>query len=243
MQYSQQNYIKHGMRDIDLAFGVPSSQGFYQDFQHVDQFHVNGISSSNQIFGVQNQTLDSFDNFTYGCSSAAGFDVYECKPFVENNGGGHAHVMDNFQYGGYGLSLPQRNQFDMMVSNQSYLPFNVAQETKPMNFVVPDEVSCISPINYYKSVGVNKNNRAYTTSRRFRKKSNIVKGQWTEAEDRYQIEKKNPLDLLLLFLWLFNLIKLYLQFGIFILKRKTCLCLHKQLVDSTGGRTWIEEMV
>lgn len=172
----QENYMKPSSMKDQLPFGMPSSHGFLQDF------HVNSSSYNNQVFGVQTPNFDPFDqNFTYG------FDVYECKPFVENNGGGHAHVIDNFQYGGYSLNLPQRNQLDMMVANQSYLPFN-PQETKPLNFVAPDEVSCISPLNYYKRVRVNKNNRAYPTTRRtykVRKKSNIVKGQWTVDEDGY----------------------------------------------------------
>lgn len=180
----QENYLKPSMKD-ELPFGAPSSQGFLQDFHHVEQFHhVNG-SSSNPVFGVQAPNFDPFVNITCGCSQTD-FDVYECKPFVENNSNSHAHVMDNFQNEGYSLNLPRRNQQDMMVANQSYLPFNPL-ETKPLNIVVPDEVSCISPANYYKRVGLNKNNKAFPTTRRtfkVRKKSNIVKGQWTEDEDR-----------------------------------------------------------
>ena len=73
----------------------------------------------------------------------------------------------------------------MMVANQRFLPFN-PQEIKPSNFVVPYEVSRISPMNYYKRVGVNKNDKSYPTTRRtykVRKKSNVVKGQWTIEED------------------------------------------------------------
>jgi myb proto-oncogene protein len=45
-------------------------------------------------------------------------------------------------------------------TNQSnYFPFNISQETKPLNFGVPDEVSCISPLNYYKRINMNKNNK------------------------------------------------------------------------------------
>ncbi|XP_061347816.1 transcription factor MYB98-like [Gastrolobium bilobum] len=184
----QESYLKPSMKD-ELPFGFPSCQGSLQDFHHINQFNMNGFSS-NPVLGVQTPNFDPFDNSTF-LRSPAGFDVYECKPSVENNSsGGHAHVMDNFLYGGYSLNLPQRNQVDMMVANQGYLPFN-PQETKPVNFVVPDEVSCISPMNYYKKVGVNKSNRAYPTTRRtykVRKKSNIVKGQWTVEEDGLLIQ-------------------------------------------------------
>ncbi|KAJ1418278.1 SANT/Myb domain [Sesbania bispinosa] len=180
----QESYLKPSIKD-EIPFGVPSSQGFLQDFHHIDQFHhVNG-SSSNPVSGVQTPNADPSDNLTFVCSST-GFDAYEFKPFVENSG---THVMDNFLYGGYS-NLPQRNQMDVMVTNQSYFPFN-PRETKPMNFVVPDEVSCITPVNHSKRVGMNKNNRTYTTTRRthkVRKKSNIVKGQWTVEEDGLLIQ-------------------------------------------------------
>nr|KYP50968.1 Transcription factor MYB98 [Cajanus cajan] len=171
-----------------LPFGAPSSQGFLQDFH---QFHVNGSSSSNPVFGVQ--THPNFDPFDHNvtCEYAPpDFDVYESKPFAESDGRGHAHLMDNFQHVGYSLNLPRTNQLDVMVANQTYLPFN-ALETKPLNFVVPDEVSCISPPNYYKRIGFNKNIRESPRTRRTfkaRKKSNIVKGQWTPDEDRLLIQ-------------------------------------------------------
>ncbi|KAH1111963.1 hypothetical protein GYH30_010358 [Glycine max] len=101
---------------------------------------------------IQTPNFDAFDNFT-NTGSSPDFD----------------------------FMISQRNQLDMMVANQRFLPFN-PQEIKPSNFVVPYEVSCTSPVYYYKRVGVNKNNKSYPTTRRtfkVRKKSNIVKGKWT----------------------------------------------------------------
>ncbi|CAL0327675.1 unnamed protein product [Lupinus luteus] len=135
-----------------LSFEVPLSKGtlFLHDFNHIDQFHVNVSSSNNPFFGVQTQNFDPYNhNFTHGYTST-GFDVYECKPFVENNIGGHAHIINNFQFGGYSLKFPQRNQMGYMVANRNYLHFNNALEAKPMNFVAPDEASCISPLSYNK---------------------------------------------------------------------------------------------
>ncbi|XP_019464038.1 PREDICTED: transcription factor MYB98-like [Lupinus angustifolius] len=161
-----------------------------QDFQHIDQFHHANASSPNQVFGVQTQNLDPFANVTCGCSKAE-FDGYDGKAFVENNGSSsHAHVIDNFQYEGYGLNPHRRSQMNMMASNQSYLPFNPL-ETKPSNFVAPDEVSCISPAVYYNRIGLNRSNKTSLTTTRsckVRKKTNIVKGQWTENEDRLLIQ-------------------------------------------------------
>lgn len=175
---------------VSQPFGVPSSQGiFLHDFHQIDhQFqHGNNGSSSNPI---QTPNFDPCGNFNYQCSPV-GFDnaYHELKPFVDqNSGSGHAHVMDNFLYGGFGFNLPQRNQLDMMVANQSYFQLNPQEIIKPVNFVVPDEVSGISSVNYSKRDVMNKNNRAYPITRRsykVRKKSNIVKGQWTAEEDGY----------------------------------------------------------
>ncbi|KAF7806074.1 Transcription factor MYB98 [Senna tora] len=84
------------------------------------------------------------------------------------------------------------------MNNQSYVAYNSHQElTKPVDFVIADEVSCISPssVDFYKRVGFNykKNNRASSLSTRrtnlkVRKKSNMVKGQWTIEEDRVLIQ-------------------------------------------------------
>ncbi|XP_052732584.1 transcription factor MYB98 [Vigna angularis] len=171
----QENCLKPSMED-QLPFGVPSSQGFLQDFHHIDHFPVNDGSSSNPIFLQHTPNFDPFD--------------HNCKPFAESNGSAHVHLMHNFQYVGYSLNLPRTNQLDMVVANQRFLPFG-ALETKPLNFVAPDEISCISPPKFYKKVGLNKNLRESSSTRRTfkaRKKSNIVKGQWTSDEDRLLIQ-------------------------------------------------------
>ncbi|KAK7411106.1 hypothetical protein VNO78_02511 [Psophocarpus tetragonolobus] len=180
----QENCLQPSMKDM-LPFGNLSSHGFLQDFHHIDRFNVN-LSSSNLN---HTPNFNAFDNFTFKGSSPD-LDIYECKPYVENSVSGHTHVMDNFLYGNYSLNIPQKNQLDLMDANQSFLPFS-PQEIKPSNYIVPDEVSCISPVNYYKRVDVNKNNKSYPTTKRtykIRKKSNIVKGQWTIEEDGLLIQ-------------------------------------------------------
>ncbi|KAI5417006.1 transcription factor MYB98 [Lathyrus oleraceus] len=188
-----ENYLKPSMKDELPNFNAQSSQGnFLQDFHHIDQFHVHGSSSSNHVFGVQTQNFDPFGNEQ--CANT-GFEVYNDKSFPENNNSSnqHAHFIDNFQYDGYGLNIPRRNHLDLMVENQSYFPFNNASETKPLNYVVPDdEVSSIAPTSYYQRGDLNRNNRLLspTTRRAFKakKKSSIVKGQWTVDEDRMLIQ-------------------------------------------------------
>ncbi|KAG8638810.1 hypothetical protein MANES_14G064900v8 [Manihot esculenta] len=110
---------------------------------------------------------------------------YECKPFADTNGG-HGQVMDNFQSGRY-LNLPESNPTDMMVSNQNNNMSLNFQEVKPINFLVPDEVSCVSANHeYHKKVGLNKNRASPSARRTWKgcKKNNLVKGQWTIEEDR-----------------------------------------------------------
>ena len=177
------NYLMKPCMKDEFSFEAPSSKGFLQDYHHPDQFQTNG-SSSNPTFGVQTQCYDSFNNFTYGCST--GFDVYECKPFADNCE--HGHVMDNFQSGGY-LNLSQRNPIDIVGSDRIGMAFTTCQDIKPVNFVIPDELSSITAENgYYKRVGMNKNRALPTTIRTYkgRKRCNWVKGQWTIEEDRYR---------------------------------------------------------
>lgn len=182
-------YFKPNMKNQENPFIVPSSQGFLQDFNHIDKFNPNG-TFFNQVSGVQN----------FGPSDKFSFVDNDFKPFVENsgngigNGNGHAFVMDNFLHGGYDHlnNLSQRNfQVETMVTNQSnYFPFNIniPQETKPLSFVAPDEVSCMPSMKYYKRFGMNRSNKAYPLTRKIekiRKNSNVVKGQWTVEEDGY----------------------------------------------------------
>lgn len=143
----QENYLKPSMK-YQLPFGAPFLSE--QNFHHIDQqFQVNS-SSSNLIFRVQTSNFDPFDhNITY-VYAPPDFEVYECKPLANSSGSGHAHLMNSFQNVGYILNLPRSNQLDMIVANQSYQPLNPL-ETKPLNFVVTDEVSCISPCNYCKT--------------------------------------------------------------------------------------------
>ncbi|KAG6686544.1 hypothetical protein I3842_11G025400 [Carya illinoinensis] len=181
------NHLKPYMKD-EFSFGTPS-KGFLQDFQSLDRFHTKG-SSSNPSFGVQTECYGSLiNNFTYGCSTDFD-DIHNyCKPFADN--GGNGQVMDNFLSGGY-LNIPQRNPTDdTMGTDQGYMIFTTCQDIKPVNFVVLDEVSCITAENgYNKKVGMNKNIALPATMRTYRghRKCNFAKGQWTTEEDRLLIE-------------------------------------------------------
>lgn len=189
--FFSENYMKPYIKtEIPFDEG-PSSKGYLQDFHHLDhQFHANGCSS-NPLFGVHTPCFHSLDAFSAHGYLSSNFDFYECKPFADNNNGGHGQVMDNFQSGGY---LEHHHQImnplvDITGSNPSHMTLSF-QEIKPANFVVSDEVSCVSADNissYYKKAGMNKNNRPYLSTRRtvkVGKKCNVVKGQWTIDEDR-----------------------------------------------------------
>ncbi|XP_050225723.1 transcription factor MYB98-like [Mercurialis annua] len=170
---------------------------FLQDFQSFDQFHANG-SSLNPMSMVQTgSNFETFDVFPFGSSSTdMEFHDYECKPFAAGGGGGghYSQVMDNFQR--------NNNLFDhhYMIMGSNNIHQAHFQEIKPLNFVIPDEVSCTVTANQYNSKqdqyhrkrggggGVNKSNaRVLPSTRRTwkaRKKNNVVKGQWTSDEDR-----------------------------------------------------------
>ncbi|KAK0586318.1 hypothetical protein LWI29_004938 [Acer saccharum] len=173
----------------EIPFEVPFSNkqlgNYLQDFHHLDhnhdQFQANG-SSSNPSFGVQTPCFEPFDSFPYGSGYSSNFDFYECKPFADHsnyNNGGHGQVMDNFQTttGGYlnhhhqhqhQTSNPGDHVMMMMMGSDPHhhhqsqiMPYMFHQEmNKPdVNFVVPDEVSCVNNnnnivddnSNYYKN--------------------------------------------------------------------------------------------
>ncbi|KAK4843741.1 hypothetical protein QYF36_012064 [Acer negundo] len=224
-------YMKNEI-PFEVPFSNKQLGNYLQDFHHLDhnndQFHANG-SSSNPIFGVQSPCFEPFDAFPYGSGGgySSNFDFYECKPFADHsnyNNGGHGQVMDNFQTttGGYLNHHQHQHQTSnpgddhvmmMMMGSDDHhhhhqsqiMPYMFHKEmNKPaMNFVVPDEVSCVNNNNnnivddngnYYKNnkVGSSFNkNRFHSSSTKKTwkggKKSNVVKGQWTIEEDRLLI--------------------------------------------------------
>lgn len=201
---SEQNYMKPYMKnDGNFHFEASSiSMGgdcYLQDFDHHlddQKFHVNVSSSSRPTFGSQQTPCfeypyDAYNTYMEPASLEKSQYIYECKPFEVDQNGGHGHVMDNFQLGGYSSTYSHRNPLDLINVTDCLPPNFHGHENiiKPLNFVVPDEVSCISAENgYYKKVGgMNKNRTSLITRRtcKTRKKTNVVKGQWTIEEDRY----------------------------------------------------------
>lgn len=189
------NYMKPYTKD-EFLFEPPLSKGtFLQDFNLLDDnhhFHGHHGPSSNLIFGVQTPCYDPFDAYTsYGCST--NFDFYESKPLISEINNGHGHVMDNFQSGEYmNLHHHHHHHHHLQLGNvvdhmnqSSNVGFDYPL-VKPMNFIVPDEVSCVSAEDdYYKKADMQKN-RVFPWKKTWktRKRNTIVKGQWTIEEDR-----------------------------------------------------------
>ncbi|OMO99832.1 hypothetical protein CCACVL1_03602 [Corchorus capsularis] len=184
---------------------TPSSKGFVNNFQdfhnhHLEHQidHVNG-SSSNPVFGLQTTCYDPFDHasiFPHGYSTNNDVDFYEWKPFAADHSNvGHGHVMNNLQSGGFfNLSQWVINSDDLIMGSSENVGFNLRfdhfQEIKPMNFVVPDELSCVTAENaYYKKAEMNKN-KALTSTKKNSKvcKKSVVKGQWSTEEDRKLVQ-------------------------------------------------------
>ena len=124
-------------------------------------------------------------------------DVYDLKPFAEN-----VEMADNFvtnnggEGGGGGYVLQHHHQRAAAVASAAtemvgQMGFK-CQEIKPVNFVIPDEVSCITGENcLYKKISMNADkNRvspAPQKTHKGRKKPLVVKGQWTIEEDMWEI--------------------------------------------------------
>lgn len=158
----------------DLAFS--QSMVPYSHFEHYQR-------SQNLLFPEVSPESYAFH------STPTDLEIFECKPVVETYGigGGHGQlVVDNFQGGGYLGNSTERMGLGM------HLHFNSQLDVKPVSFVAPDEISCISAGNRYgchsqygtkKSQAVLASSSAQRTSKN-RKKPHVVKGQWTVEEDR-----------------------------------------------------------
>ena len=194
-----ENYVKPlymgGEGDGGFSLEPCSSKSLFQDFHHLDhQFHTNASSKTSQ-FGVQTAYLDPFKNFTYG--SSMNLDAHELKPFAENVGMAENFPTNNGgEGGGGGYMLQHHHQRTAATATTAaemvgQVGFNY-QEIKLVNFVIPDEVSCITGENHlYKKISVNsaKNIVSPTPQKthKGRKKPHVVKGQWTIEEDRWEI--------------------------------------------------------
>ncbi|KAL2465367.1 Transcription factor [Abeliophyllum distichum] len=137
-------------------------------------------------------------------------DSYNFKPFEENGGG----MMHNFRGVGF-LNFQDRKYplTGMETSDHNILSLN-CHDSDLLNFVVPDESSCVTADNGNKQGGSRKrknndNNSNNTTiegesvsaksSGRAWKKSKSAKGQWTTEEDRLLIHLVEKFGIFIIF--------------------------------------------
>ncbi|KAF8399678.1 hypothetical protein HHK36_015549 [Tetracentron sinense] len=172
--FCSENDLKPELGD-GFSFEACSSKEMFQDFHNFDQFPVDG-SSLNSKFGVPTPCFDPFEVFGNGCSTD--FNIFESKPLAEDGGNGAMQGLRGF------LNYPQRPLVEAMEQDPRHPPLNF-QEFELANFVIPDEISCITADNgYYREVGLNKKSMTMRRTGKGHKKSNLVKGQWTIEEDR-----------------------------------------------------------
>lgn len=172
---------KEGLLFDNNKFKNEMEDGFYLDFDKLDQFSTNG-PSLNSGLAIQNTCFYPFFNG----SSSKYIDIYETKPFAQNG-----RCVENFQRQGNYFNQSHGTSFNATGSNQSRTSFNL-QEIKNFNLGLHDEMSCITAENgYYRNVSTNKNYKCNSSSAssskkycKNGKKSNVVKGQWTVEEDR-----------------------------------------------------------
>ena len=175
-------------------FASAKGNNYLQEFHHLDhQLHpIANSSSNNHVMEDENlcSNFDSLNNNQY--SHGIDQEMYE---FNYKGNAAADQVMDNFQNCGdyyyYCNNFHQRNhQIEIMglERNSINIPLNFP-EIKPVNFMVPDEVSSIdSARNGHIQKGIinnkNVNFSSLLRTSKGRKKPNVIKGQWTVEEDR-----------------------------------------------------------
>ncbi|PIN21529.1 Transcription factor, Myb superfamily [Handroanthus impetiginosus] len=193
-----------GLSNNNMKFEILDDDFCIDNFQHLDD-HFPLPAPSSYINGIELNGYDPFDPFGYGLSSD--FDLCEFKPnYYDGNG---LDNVQSFQRGGL-LNFPNNN--DVLMD-----PIATCHDSKPLNFVVPDEGSCVTANNKFfgchkndnmkrnkniihnnsrssssnsRSSSTNNNSELATTNKtlaREQKKSKSAKGQWTIEEDRLLI--------------------------------------------------------
>ncbi|AEE84088.1 myb-like protein [Arabidopsis thaliana] len=206
------------MKEEDFPFEVVDQSkptSFLQDFHHLDhdhQFdhhHHHGSSSSHPLLSVQT-TSSCINNAPFEhCSYQENMvDFYETKPNLMNHH--HFQAVENSYFTRNHhhhqeinlvdehddpMDLEQNNMMMMRMIPFDYPP---TETFKPMNFVMPDEISCVSADNdCYRATSFNKtkpfltrklSSSSSSSSWKETKKSTLVKGQWTAEEDRVLIQ-------------------------------------------------------
>ncbi|ESQ55513.1 hypothetical protein EUTSA_v10026824mg [Eutrema salsugineum] len=203
------------MKEEDFPFEVVDQSkptSFLQDFHHLDhehQFdhHHHGSASSNPLIGIQ--TMSScINNAPFEHCSYQGnvVDFYESKPHLMNHhfqAAENPYFTRNHHHHEEIHSVDEHDPMDLEQNNMMMMrmiPFDYppTEIIKPMNFVMPDEVSCVSADNdCYKALSFNKNkpflsrklsSSSSSSSWKGKKKSTLVKGQWTAEEDRILVQ-------------------------------------------------------
>ncbi|XP_023516757.1 transcription factor MYB98-like [Cucurbita pepo subsp. pepo] len=193
-QVCSENYAQICKND-ELSFEIFASKGNYlQEFHNLDHFHPIGSSSNHPV--MEDENLCSFDPlnpYSYGCSSNNNMgieDLYDfSKGCTTDQNGGCGQVMDNFQ--SCGDYYYQRNQIEIMgLERNSMIPLNF-QEIKPVNFIVADEVSCVTSGHGHIQKAIMNKNATFPSllrTSKVRKKPTVIKGQWTIEEDRLLVQ-------------------------------------------------------
>lgn len=205
------------MKEEDFPFEVVDQSkptSFLQDFHHLDhdhQFDHHGSTSSNPLLGIQTSSScinnAPFEHCSYQENMV---DFYESKPlhlmnhhfqaaenpYFTRNHHHHHHQEINLVDEHDTMDLEQNNMMMMRMIPFDYPPTEIIN--KPMNFVMPDEVSCVSADtnDCYRAMSFNKtkpfltrklSSSSSSSSWKGIKKTTLVKGQWTSEEDRFVI--------------------------------------------------------
>lgn len=232
--FPENNYSKPPRNDQfsleEANLSLKGNTNFLQDLHPLENFDLNldldgSSSASNALFPIQPNSLEPYDlnyNSTFGCFP--NFELYETKPFANhapnnnNNVALGSNLIDNYNQSGGGLGILGHSQFINPINNmisspspQSYNPFCYYDlGLTRSSYRLSDEDSSTTPQNDA-TVVVPSRLSAATTVRKGgkdhrKKKSTVVKGQWTMEEDRLTFSQSTHSLCFFILVIIFNLI-------------------------------------
>ncbi|XP_057983894.1 transcription factor MYB98-like [Malania oleifera] len=208
-------FLENSFKPDQLGNGFASMEGFpskgviYQDTHHVDQFSIEG-SSSSPFFGLSTPRFNTFEAYANRLSSSTSSRNFNLstKVMPSTMVGGNGSGSRSGSGSGSGVKYefhqvirgfldhhPSPRQRINPAQKEQSLPIYPAlvnsQDIRSMStcMLPDDQVSCITAENgHYKEADLKKGRLQAKRKGQGREKSDVIKGQWTPEEDRLLVQ-------------------------------------------------------